>query len=71
MRIQNQVSSAQSIYEFPLNEISTLFMPSLYQGNYEFESSESNVKNDESTQEEEYASSSMPISIPGIIKFLT
>ncbi|CAH0564266.1 unnamed protein product [Brassicogethes aeneus] len=29
MRIQNQTSFQQSMYEFPLNEISTLFMPSL------------------------------------------
>ncbi|KAJ8945060.1 hypothetical protein NQ314_009327 [Rhamnusium bicolor] len=30
MRIQNQISYTHSMYEFPLNEISTLFMPSLY-----------------------------------------
>lgn len=30
MRIQNYVSFSNSIYEFPLNEISTLFMPTLY-----------------------------------------
>lgn len=30
MRIQNYISFSNSIYEFPLNEISTLFMPSLY-----------------------------------------
>lgn len=30
MRIQNQIAFPHSIYEFPLNEISTLFMPSLY-----------------------------------------
>lgn len=33
MRIQNYVSFSNSIYEFPLNEISTLFMPSLYPEN--------------------------------------
>lgn len=70
MRIQNQVSSLQSIYEFPLNEVSTLFMPSLSQPSCEFESSESNYRNDESTQEE-YASSSMPISIPGNNRLFT
>ncbi|XP_074027565.1 TSC complex subunit tuberin isoform X2 [Leptinotarsa decemlineata] len=30
MRIQNQISFTHSIYDFPLNELSTLFMPSLY-----------------------------------------
>lgn len=30
MRIQNHISFSNSIYEFPLNEISTVFMPSLY-----------------------------------------
>lgn len=33
MRIQNYGSFSNSIYEFPLNEISTLFMPSLYPEN--------------------------------------
>lgn len=69
MRIQNQLTSLQSIYEFPLNEVATLFMPSLNQANLELENTESNYKNDESTQEE-YASSSMPISIPGKYKSL-
>ncbi|KAJ8913200.1 hypothetical protein NQ315_016142 [Exocentrus adspersus] len=30
MRIQNQLSYTHNMYEFPLNELSTLFMPSLY-----------------------------------------
>lgn len=30
MRIQNQISYTHNMYEFPLNELSTLFMPSLY-----------------------------------------
>lgn len=33
MRIQNNVSFSNSIYEFPLNEISTLYKPSLYPEN--------------------------------------
>lgn len=71
MRIQNQLTSLQSIYEFPLNEISSLVMPSLSQAaSCEYEGSEGICRNEESTQEEEYASSSMPISIPGKISEL-
>lgn len=68
MRIQNQLSSLQTIHEFPLNEVSSLVMPSLRQTGYEYDGGESSNKNEESTQEEEYASSSMPISIPGRTK---
>lgn len=67
MRIQNQLTSLQSIYEFPLNEVSTLVMPSLSQAGCEYESSEVVCKNEDSAAEEEYISSSMPISIPGKI----
>lgn len=69
MRIQNQLTSLQSIYEFPLNEVSSLLMTSLSQANCEYESAEVVCKNEEresvQAQEEEYASGSMPISIPG------
>lgn len=66
MRIQNQVSYQHSLYDFPLNEISTLFMPSLY-GGYDFESYDNQYQADEATNlaEEDLGTTTMPISIPG------
>lgn len=65
MRIQNQLTSLQTINEFPLNEVSSLVMPSLRQTNIEYEITEGNKRNEAITQEYEDVSSSMPISNPG------
>ncbi|XP_063917194.1 tuberin isoform X2 [Zophobas morio] len=64
MKVQNQVSFKQHIYEFPLNEMSTLYMPDLY-----FEpSSAISIEEQEETEDVEEAacsSSSRPVSVPG------
>lgn len=54
MRIQNQLSTMQSLHEFPLNEVSTLLMPSL---------SEFEIKNEDGAQEEEDGSGGL---LPGV-----
>ncbi|XP_044253656.1 tuberin [Tribolium madens] len=64
MKVQNQVSFKQHIFEFPLNEMSTLYMPDLF-----FEpSSAISIEEQEETEDfEEVApsSSSRPVSVPG------
>lgn len=72
MRVQNQISQQSSMYDFPLNEISTLFMPSLYQSTYEYDSYDIPDQAEENVvpQEEEFGAKSVPISIPGKIFFI-
>lgn len=67
MRIQNQMSQPFSMYDFPLNEISTLFMPSVQQCSDDLESSDIPYQLEDTTnQDEEFSSTtSMPISVPG------
>ncbi|RZC31903.1 tuberin [Asbolus verrucosus] len=64
MKVQNQVSFKQHIFEFPLNEMATLYMPDLY-----FEpSSAISIEEQEETEDFEEAacsSSSRPVSVPG------
>lgn len=63
MRIQNQISTQHSMYDFPLNELSTLFMPTIHQMSSEIEN-ESHSLELEQREEEELNPSSYPISIP-------
>jgi hypothetical protein len=68
MKVQNQVSFKQHVFEFPLNEMSTLYMPDLF-----FEpSSAISIEEQEETEDFEEApcsSSSRPVSVPGLIDF--
>ncbi|KAI4456255.1 tuberin [Holotrichia oblita] len=69
MRIQNQISYQYSMYEFPLNEISILFTPSLHHMSSDSVSvsfeKEFGRHQSHSSQEEEYSTTTVPISIPG------
>lgn len=66
MKVQNQVSFKQLIFEFPLNEISSVYMPDLY-----FEPS-SAISIEEQEETEDVADvtepgTSRPLSVPGLI----
>ncbi|KRT78367.1 hypothetical protein AMK59_7485 [Oryctes borbonicus] len=67
MRIQNQISYQYSMHEFPLNEISILFTPSLHHMSSDSISFDKEFARHQShsSQEEEYSTTTVPISIPG------
>lgn len=66
MRIQNQISHQCSMYEFPLNEISALFTPFVPKVSGENSSFDRDFgRHQSSSQEEEYSTGTVPISIPG------
>uniref|UniRef100_A0A1Y1N0Q7 Rap-GAP domain-containing protein n=1 Tax=Photinus pyralis TaxID=7054 RepID=A0A1Y1N0Q7_PHOPY len=69
MRIQNQLSQQLNICDYPLNEILTLFTPSVQQCAEEMESTDNQCQSESvetGNPDEEFSSTaSMPISIPG------
>ncbi|KAK4874613.1 hypothetical protein RN001_013973 [Aquatica leii] len=69
MRIQNQLSQQLNMCDYPLNEILTLFTPSVQQCAEEMESTDNQCQSesvDTGNPDEEFSSTaSMPISIPG------
>lgn len=74
MRIQNQLTHQLNMYDYPLNEILTLFTPSVQQCAEEMESTDTQCHSDSvdtGNQDEEFGSTtSMPISIPGNLIFI-
>lgn len=68
MRIQNQISTQQAMYDFPLKEITKLFASPSQSSNEEYESEENptyQMESEPHKEEEEMSTSSNPISIPG------
>lgn len=65
MKVQNQVSFKQHVFEFPLNEMSTLYMPDLH-----FEpSSAISIEEQEETEDIHAGpNNSRPVSVPGNTK---
>lgn len=65
MRIQNQITSQQTLYEFPLNELTKLFATPPTSDDIENEANaQHQTDNEPNKEEEEMSTSSNPISIP-------